>query len=423
MDRNRWILAGIAALGVACGAMRLLTTPPSLEGDQTNTWWPASLHVANGEGFVDCLPIYFPFCGPGNEATAMREPLPVYLFAGVAALHGTLRAAGLVQLLLYLLIVLMVYRLVREVADETTGLIAAALWVLYLPALTVLPQIAGDMVATLAVTTGLYFYVKAWKAGGSLRWGLAGACMALAVLSRSAMLVSAVPLGIAAVWHAWRSGRRRFSLVRPVLAFSLAWCLVMLPWVVRNTRVFGQVVVGSTLTGYNMLRHNHQLQDDVPFHYVNEDEARPVAYAALARHPELTGRENEAQVDRVYKEEGMNVVNAHKLRYAQICAFRFLPLWFNWGVNTAYGKPTGPMDYLVAFQQAVLLLLAFAGLRRAPRLAWPLVLGAVVVCLAYLAVVARLRYVVPIIPVVLLPAAIALRGWAHKWPLRLLTVR
>lgn len=419
MDRNGWILAGIAALGVAIGSMRLHTTPPSLGGDQTNTWWPASLHVANGDGFVDCLPIYFPFCGPGNEATAMREPIPVYLFAGVAALHGSLWMAGLVQLFLFLLITLMIFLLVREVADEPTGLIAAALWVVYLPALTVLPQIAGDMIATLAATTGLYFYAKAWKAGSILRWSLAGACMAVAVLSRSALLVAAVPLGVAVLWHTWRSEARRFNLVRPVLAFGLAWCLVMLPWVCRNTMVFGQVVVGSTLTGYNILRHNNQVQDDVPYHYVNEDEARPVAYAALARHPELTGHEDEAQVDRIYKKEGMAVIKAHKARYLGICAFRFLPLWFNWGVNTTYGKPLGPVDYLVAFQQAMLLLLAFAGLQRAPRMAWPLVLGSVAVCLAYLMVVARLRYVIPIMPAVLLLDALALRRLLRWWSSRI----
>lgn len=411
MGRNKWILAGIAALGMAIGSMRLYTTPPSLDGDQTNTWWPASLNVANGAGFVDCLPIYFPFCGPGNEESGMREPVPVYLFAGVAALRGSLRAAGMVQLLLHLLCILVIFRMARELAGETIGLIAAALWVLYLPAMVVLPQIAGDLIATLAVSTGLYFYAKAWRTGKNLAWAVAGACLAVAVLSRSALLVMALPLGIAVFWRGWKASRR----VAPVLAFALAWCLVMLPWVVRNTIVFHQVVVGSTLTGYNILRHNHQLQDDVPFHYVNEEEARPVAYAALARHPELTGRENEAQVDRVYKEEGMKVVNAHKLRYAGICAFRFLPLWFNWGVNKAYGKPLGAMDHLMALQQALLLVLALAGLRLAPRRAWPLACAAALVCLAYMAVVARLRYVVPIMPVVLLFAALAVQRLAVKW--------
>ena len=414
MPRTSWILAAIVAFGMVAGLARLITTPPSMGGDQTNTWWTASLHLANGDGFVDCLPIYFPFCGPGNEATAMREPVPVCLFALVAALHGTLWTAGLVQLLLYLLTTLAVFRLAREVADERTGLIACALWVVYIPALTVLPQIAGDMIASLAATTGLYLYAKAWNTGGTLRWGLAGACMAVAVLSRSALLVAAVPLGIALVWHTWKPGVPLAGVLRPVLVFSLAWCLVMLPWVARNTMVFGQVVVGSTLTGYNLLRHNHQVQEDVPFHYVNEEEARPVAYAALARHPELTGHENEAQVDRVYKQEGMSVINAHKARYIGICMFRFLPLWFNWGVNSAYGKPIEPTDFLVALQQAVLLLLALAGLRRAPRSAWPLVMGSLAVCLAYMAVVARLRYVIPVMPVVLLLGAVALSRMVER---------
>jgi 4-amino-4-deoxy-L-arabinose transferase-like glycosyltransferase len=415
MPRLVKLLAAILVLGLFMGLVRLYTTPPALEGDQTNTWWPASMHVANGDGFVDCLPIYFPFCGPENEATAMREPIPVYLFAGVILLHGSLWTAGLVQLFLQLLIIILVFKLGNELAGEEVGLITAALWVLYLPALVVMPQIAGDLVATLAMTAGLYWYAKAWRNRSIWKWALSGACLAVAVLSRSALMVAALPLGMAAFLHSGRMVGSRIERLVPVLAFGSAWGLVMLPWVVRNTIVFDQVVVGSTLTGYNILRHNHQLQDQVPFHYVNEEEARPVAMAALARHPELSGRENEAQVDRIYKKEGMAVLHAHPARYLAICTYRFLPLWFNWGVNRAYGKPIGALDYLIALEQAALLVLALLGLRSAPRRTWPLALAAVFVFVAYLAVVARLRYVIPMMPIVLLFAAIAINGIGGAW--------
>ncbi len=406
--RFNWPLLVALAIGLALGAGRLYTSPPSMEGDQTNTWWPASLHVANGEGFVDCLPIYFPFCGAGNQASAMREPLPVYLFAGVAAMHGSLRTAGLVQLLLHLLVIIMVYLLAREWAGERIAGLAAGLWALYLPALVVLPQIAGDLLATLAVTTGLYCYLRAWRTGRMGHWAVAGLCMGVAVLSRSALLVTALPLGMAVVWLAYRNGWRGARLLRPVAVFASAWCLVMLPWIVRNKVVFGQLVVGSTLTGYNILRHNDQVRDKRPYHYVNEEEARPVVYAALARHTELAGDENEAQVDRIYKAEGMAVIKANKVRYAGLAAYRILPLWFNHGVNEAYGKPVGLMDRVVALQQAMLLVLALVGCWRMPRRGWPLAMAVVVLCLAYLAIVARLRYVIPVMPVVVLFAAAAL---------------
>lgn len=404
------------ALGLAIGLGRLASSPPSMTDDQTNTWWPVSLSVADGHGYVECLPIYFPFCGPGNDATAMREPVPVYLFAAVAAIHRSLWAAGIVQLLLQLLVIFAIHRMVRELAGERAALIAAGLWVLYLPGLLVLPQIAGDLVATLTMTIGLWCYLRAWRTGKTAQWVLAGACMALAVLSRSALLATALPLGLAALWHSWNTGARSFRMVRPLAVFALAWLVTMLPWLVRNERVFHQVVVGSTLTGYNILRHSHQLASDDPYRYINEDEGRTVIYGALARHPELTGHENEAQVDRIYKAEGMAIVKANKARYIALSAYRFLPLWFNWGVYSAYGKTLGVLDYLMTAQQAVLLLLALLGLRYAPRRGWPLALAVVILSLAYMAIVARMRYIIPVMPVVILFAAIAIDRW---WPGRM----
>lgn len=406
--RKRWALLAILLAGAVVGLLRLAGSPPSAEDDQTNTWWPVSTSVANGEGFVECLPIYFPFCGPGNEATAMREPLPVFLFAGVVALHGSLWEAGLLQWAMQLLVILVIYRFTKELAGQRAGLIAAGLWVLYLPGWLVLPQIAGDVVATLMVTTGLWCYARAWRSGRPLHWALAGACLGLAVLSRSALLVLSLPLGLGVLGLAWRSGARNLALVRPLAIFALAWALVMLPWAIRNRMVFDQVVIGSTLTGYNVLRHNHQVAGGGPFHFVNEDEGRPLVLAALARHPELTGQENEAQVDRVYKAEGMAIVQANKARYVALSAYRFLPLWFNWGVYRAYGKALGPFDHGMALEQAALLLLGLAGAWKAPRRSWPMALGVVMFSLAYMAIVARLRYLLPVMPVVVFFAAIAL---------------
>ena len=406
-----YLLAAIVGLGLLLGLLRLWSDPPSIADDQTETWWPVVLSVADGHGYVECLPMYFPFCGPGNDATAMREPAPIYLFAAVAAIHRSLWLAGIVQLVLHLLIILAIHRMVRELAGARAALIAAGIWAVYMPALLVLPQIAGDQVATLTMTLGLWCYLRAWRTGHIGQWILAGACMGLAVLSRSALLATIVPLTLALAWHMRSSSGTVGGRSKPLFAFILSWSMIMLPWLVRNQMVFHQPVVGSTLTGYNILRHNHQLPSDDPYRYINEVEARPVAYAALARHRELTGRENEAQVDRVYRTEGMAIIKANKAHYAVLCAYRFLPLWFNWKVYAAYGKETGVLDLLMLVQQALLLVLALLGLRYAPRRAWPLVFCVLVLSMAYMAIVARLRYVIPVMPVVILLAAIALDRW------------
>jgi hypothetical protein len=105
-SRGPWLLGAIVGLALLLDGARLWRDPPVILDDQTSTWWPVSLSVADGQGFVGCLPQYFPFCGPGNDATAMREPVPVYFFAAVASIVHSLWAAALVQLLLQVLVIL-----------------------------------------------------------------------------------------------------------------------------------------------------------------------------------------------------------------------------------------------------------------------------------------------------------------------------
>ena len=409
-----WLLWSIVGLGLLIGAIRLWQDPPSMDNGQTDNWWPVSLSIVDGHGFVECIPDYFPFCGPGNEATAMREPLPVYFFAAVATVHRSLEAAGIVQLLLQLLIIVAIHGMVRELASERTALIAAAIWAIYLPGLLVVPDIAGDVLATLTATMGFWCYLRAWRTEKPAHWALAGVFMGLAMLSRSALLATFVPLLLALLWKVRRLDRGWLGELKIVSAFVFAFMLTTLPWAVRNERVFHTPVIGSTLTGYNILRQNHQLPGNDPYRFINHTETGPVIHAALARHPELTGHENEAQVDRIYKAEGLAVIKANKMRYLLLCTYRFLPLWFNWGVYAAYGRPLATLDYLMGAQQLVLLALALIGLWYMPKRGWPLALCVVAFCLSYMAIIARLRYLIPVMPVVILFASLAIdRFWSR----------
>lgn len=413
--RRPILLWSIIGLALVLGLARLFSAPPTITDDQTGTWWPVVMSVVEGHGFRECLPFYFPFCGPGNDFTAMREPLPVFLHAAVASIHASLWLAGMVQLVLHLLIVVAIHRMVKELAGERAGLIAAGIWALYIPGLLVLPQIAGDQVATLTMTIGLWCYLRAWRTGNVGQWILAGGCMGLAVLSRSAMLATSVPLTLALMWHLRSLPGSITVKAKPLFAFILAWSMIMLPWLVRNQVVFHQLVVGSTLTGYNILRHNHQLPTDDPYRFITGFEARPVVYAALAKHPELTGHENEAQVDKVYKAEGMAIIEANKLGYVKLSIYRFLPLWFDWGVAKAYGTEMGPVITLKMVQQAFLLVLALVGLWHIPKRGWPLALSVVILGMAYMAIVARLRYLIPVMPVVIMFAAMGIdRLWLSR---------
>src|SRR5438552_6937935 len=116
--------------------------PPALSSGETSHWWPVIINVARGQGYAGCFQEYFPFCHAGNQVTASREPLPVLLFAGVARLFGeSFRLAGILEIAVNLAVLAVLFCLARDLAGEPSAILAAILWITYLPALKLIPQV------------------------------------------------------------------------------------------------------------------------------------------------------------------------------------------------------------------------------------------------------------------------------------------
>jgi 4-amino-4-deoxy-L-arabinose transferase-like glycosyltransferase len=415
IDRHPFrLLLCILLCAVILGIIKLRIDPPSPEFNWDNRWWQIALHVARGEGYIACQPIYFPFCGPTNQITAMREPLPVFVYALIAILtKESLIAAAAFGVLINLAIVVAIFYLTRELSNTRTGLLAAVLWTCYLPPVRLYySQISGDLFACLAITCGLTYFMRARNTNLGWQWVVSGLLFGLAILSRSAVLVIAAALTVVLLlslsWQAQRphsSTRRRFH---SVLLFTLAWALIVLPWTIRNTIVFDRPVIGSTLAGYYLYRQNHTLSTNNYFRFVSGGEFFPVLQEMLARRPELTGAENEAQMNQVYLQEALQIIKAHPLRYLALFFYRFTTLWFNWRVNEVYGKVDSPGDYFMAIQNLFLLIAGVIGLRGRIRQAWPLLIGVVSFSGLYMAVMAHLAYIIPVVPVLVALSAIAI---------------
>jgi hypothetical protein len=408
------VLLSILLFALVLGVIKLRIDPPSPEFNWENRWWQIALNVARGEGYVSCKDNYFPFCGPGNQTTAMREPLPVLAFALIALLtNESLLAAAASIVVLNLAIIVAVFYLTRELSITRTGLLAAFLWACYLPPIRLFySQISGDLFACLGITLGLLYFLRALKTNQSREWLASGLLFGLAILARSAVLVVAGVMTFALfLWLIWRARSSASSPVRvvyPVLVFTFAWVLMMSPWVIRNTIVFGRPVIGSTLSGYYLYRQNHILPTDDYLRFVSGGEFLSVLHEMIARRTDLTGAENEAQMNEVYLEEGMQVIKAHPLRYIALFAYRFNMLWFNWRVNEVYGKPNSIGDHVMALQNAILLLGGMIGLRGRLRQVWPLLVSVGSFSALYMAVMAHLPYIIPVIPVLLVLSALAL---------------
>jgi hypothetical protein len=390
---------------------------------ETDKWWSIALSLAHGHGYSYCDQVYFPFCGPSNQVSASREPAPVLLFAALAAVtHDSLSAAISLELLINLAIVPAIFLLTRQVADVRSALIAALLWALYLaPAKFFLPDATGDLLATLSVAWAMFFFVRAQHRGRAWDWITAGACLGVGALSRSAVSVLAPTLMVGLLFwplgpSATRPLRRR---LRPVAFFGLAFALTLAPWLARNYAVFGHPVLGTTLAEYNLYRENFPLRTDDYLRFVSGDEGEAAVMKLLEHRTDLCGCENEAEMAAVYREEALRIIAEHPLRYLKLSAYRFVMLWFNWGVNAAYGNPDGWSDYALMFQHGFFLTTAVLGFARVWPRGWPLALSVIAMSLAYMAVIGRIRLIVPVMPLTIALSAIACAKLAQSIERRL----
>lgn len=397
-----WAVGAFVVLGILLSVVVIATHPPSLTSGETDSWWQISLNLIHGHGYSLCLARYFPFCGPSNQVTAAREPVPVLLFAAVAWLgQDSLLVAEIVEAIIYLAIIVTVYFLTREWADTRSAIIASFLWTIYLPALELIPQVSGDAFAALCTTLGILFTLRARKTAKTRDWIIAGICLGLAVMSRSATLVITLVVIVGQTIESWHRRLRLKEIIRPALLIFGLVILMMVPWLIRNRLSLGRPILGSSLTGYNLYRHNHMLGSSRYLHYVGPDEGLHAIEDLISRHPGLRGYENEAEMDLIYRSEALRIIRAHPAQYVLLSAYRFFPLWFDWKIAEAYARSTNRYGYLIMTLQALLLVLALLGLHKNVGQTLPLWGSILAISLAYMAVDARLLYVMPVMPLVI----------------------
>lgn len=399
----RGVLVVFVLLSIVLDLGRMWAKPFDLTSGQTESWWEIAHKVEAGIGYKSCNLSYVPNCELTDQRTAIREPIPVLFFALVGKLtQDSLIAFQVVQILFYLLILWGTFLLGRKISGLDIGLLAAFFWTIYLPQEHLEMYLTGDMLAGVFFVFGALFFVDAVRENRWRDWLGFGVLMGLAILSRSAMLVVA---GGLILGYGLLNLKTFFAtpvklLQKPVAAL-VVMVLVVSPWMIRNYLVFRQPIFGTTLVGYNMYRHNAIVATDAPPHYVGPDEALQEVQTLVQQTPELSTPLNEAQVDAVFRQETIKLIRAHPFKYAELVMYRVLPLWFNIGVREQYGKDITILDNLIVLQQFILLIALIVGLMRNDKLLRIFGIGTLIYGLSFLAVDSQLRYLVPVMPVLI----------------------
>lgn len=304
MSIRRW-LALIVLLTVLgrVAFMLLFSHTLSLQTSGYDTY---AVNVIEGRGYTrfddrdgdSDLPPLYPFFLIAVYKTLGRDPL----------------AVAIVQTALDALTVLLLYWIGRRVAGVQVGLLAALLYGVY-PYLLYQNLTLNDTgIFILLLVAGI---AAAYKARDTLdwRWAVAlGFAFGLGALTKT-LIVLLLPL--LALWW-WHTVGLRSALTL-ALASGIALLAVIAPWVVRNTRLHGELVLLSTNGGSNLHQGNNACVAD---YLARGWDAQWVNCIALA--PDDL---SETEADRWHRTQALDYLRDHPDAWPRLFGTKFWVLW------------------------------------------------------------------------------------------------
>jgi 4-amino-4-deoxy-L-arabinose transferase-like glycosyltransferase len=233
-------------------AVRNIHKPPGTEGGADAIEFNSlALHLASGVGY----------CLRAGHPTSFRAPgFPLFLGAVYSVSYGNYPLAYLSLCLIGALTCVVTYFIAAQLLSENTARIAGVVAAFYFPHIYFSTIFLSECLFVFIISVALLFQLKHLRTSSLSTILAAGALIGYATLTRPvAMLL--VPLVIAVL--AWRHWRHLYRAIVPVLALTIVWSVVMLPWVLRNYHVHKKWVLvatngGSTLYGANndIVLHN-----------------------------------------------------------------------------------------------------------------------------------------------------------------------
>lgn len=232
-------LLGILLLAVAFRAYGVWSHPAIPVGDAED-YHQLAIGLIEGRGYVNA----------DGKPTAWRPPAyPVFL-AGVYQFAGvSVERATMVQVIVGALTVLMLTALGVMILGWPRALIAGLIAAAY-PAFFWLPRLLFSENLSLFLLLLSLGAIILYLRSSRLVWIIVfGVLCALNTLVRGSNLLLPIVVGGGLLVFQWRN---RKQLVAPLLAMSVAFIVTLLPWTIRNYRVFHQAIPIATQDGLTL---------------------------------------------------------------------------------------------------------------------------------------------------------------------------
>jgi 4-amino-4-deoxy-L-arabinose transferase-like glycosyltransferase len=222
----------------------------------------------------------------------------IYRVFGARLIFGQL-----VNILLGCLSVYLTFLLAQRFFSERIARAAALIMALFIGQIYYTALLCSEILSQTLFLLGLYLGLRAVAEKRPLLWLLlSGLCTGLGVLARP--VVGVIVPALLLVWLFQRVGLVR-SLVSAALV-SLALCLTIAPWTIRNYRVFHQFVPVSTNAGIGFWWGNN-LNATGSFHLYDYAESQ-----------ELMNLPGETERNRESFRRGFAFIRQHPLQWAKL---------------------------------------------------------------------------------------------------------
>ncbi len=249
--------------------------------------------IAAGEGFSS------PLLTANSGPTAWFTPIYPYLVAGIFKLWGIYSATShlVIQTMncaFAALTILPIHGIAKKTFGNGAAIGAAWVWV-FLPTALYYPMMWVWDTTLLALVFSLIFWatLELRGQGGVLPWVGYGGLWAFGVLVNPAIL-SLFPFFVA--WLVWEARKAGVPWARPVSAAVLLFAVCMVPWTVRNYRVFGKFIVLRSNFGLELwLGNNLKVTDSsAQWQHPSSDPVEAAKYTRMGEIAYMADKEHEA---------------------------------------------------------------------------------------------------------------------------------
>ncbi|HKM46462.1 MAG TPA: glycosyltransferase family 39 protein [Terriglobales bacterium] len=359
--------------------------------------------IVQGKGFGNPL---FEDTGP----SAWMAPVYTYLLAGVFKLFGTYTKASAVVMLSIncaasALNCLPVYFMARKSFGDRVGLWSGWAWAffpygIYFPSEMIWPTTVATLMVSLLFMMVLYLA----DTDRLTSWILYGLLWGVTALTEPGV-VSILPF--ISLWACYRLYRDRKRWFPCAVTSSLAFFLVVGPWLVRDYLVFHQFVPIRDNLGLELCDGNSADNS-----YLWNKQLYPGTNRAEGDEFKRVGELN-YMADK--KNQGMEFIRTHRPLFLKTTVRRIVYTWTNfWSVDFPRVADE-PLDRPNIFFCTLLTILAVLGFRRAYRASRaatiPYAIALFTFPLVYYVTHNEMRYRRPIDPLMVVLATIAIASW------------